>query len=68
MTSIPLDTSKYLDRLDALRAYVGAREAEMASPAADTAAATDAAYERYAALRDQDSPAPEPKSELEAGS
>jgi len=64
----PLDTGKYHARLDALRVYVGARDAETASPGPETEASADAAYERYAALRDQDGPAPGPKNELEAGS
>lgn len=68
MTAEPLDTGKYGERLDALRSYVDAREAERTSRTADTVAAADAAYERYAALRDQDGPAPGPKNELEAGS
>ena len=67
MATAPPDTDRYPDRLDALGAYVQARDAETARPGADTTAAADAAYERYAALRDQDGPAPEP-NELEAGS
>ncbi len=68
MTAEPLDTGKYGERLDALRSYVDAREAERTSRTADTVAAADAAYERYEALRDQGGPAPESKNELEAGS
>ena len=64
----PLDTGKYHARLDALRVYVGARDAETASPGPVTEASADAAYERHAALGDQDGPAPGPKNELEAGS
>ena len=64
----PLDTGKYHARLDALRVYAGARDAETASPGPETEASADAAYERHAALRDQDGPAPGPKNELEAGS
>ncbi len=63
-----LDTGKYLGRLDALRVYVGAREAETASPSADTTAAADAAYERYAALRQDGLSKDGPCPELEAGS
>ena len=53
----PLDTGHYHARLDALRVYVGARDAETASPGPETEASADAAYERYA-VRDQDGPAP----------
>ena len=53
----------YAARLDALGTYVQARDSETARPGAETVAAADAAYERYAALRDQ-----QPESELEAGS
>ena len=60
MTAEPPDNSKYLGRLDALSAYVAARDAETATPSGDTKTAADAAYARYAALRDQ--------TELEAGS
>ena len=69
MTTAPPDTSKYLDRFDALREYVQARDTEAARPSADTAAAADAAYERYAALR-QDGLAAWPQNgkEMEAGS
>ncbi len=63
----PLDTGKYHARLDALRVSVGARDAETAS-GPETEASADAAYERHAALRDQDGPAPGPKNELEARS
>jgi hypothetical protein len=67
MATAPPDTGKYLDRLDALGAYVQARDTETARPGAETTAAADAAYERYAALR-QDGPAGGSNSELEAGS
>ena len=64
-----LDTGKYLARLEALDDYVQARGADPAVPTAETAetaATLDAAYERYAALR-QDGPDAETQ-EMEAGS
>jgi hypothetical protein len=67
MTAEPLDTGKYGERLDALRSYVDAREAETTSRTADTVAAADAAYERYAALRDQGGPAPDHVAEPHRG-
>ena len=68
MTAIPLDTGKYLGQLDALRVYVQARDTETARPGAETAAAADAAYERYAALREDGLSKDGPCPELEAGS
>ncbi len=60
-----MSPERYAERLDALSAYVEAREAETAFPTADTTAAADAAYERYAAIRDQAGPAPEAEHDLE---
>lgn len=57
--------AEYAERLDALSAYVAAREAETASRAEPTVTAADAAYERYASIRDQAGQAPEAEHDLE---
>jgi hypothetical protein len=59
-----MSPERYAERLDALSAYVDAREAETASPTAERRAAADAAYERYAAISEPEATEPEPEAEL----
>jgi|GEM_PF-4217994 hypothetical protein len=53
----------YAERAAALRAYAAAREAETASPTIEAEAATDRAFLRYAAIRDQAEADLEPEPE-----
>jgi hypothetical protein len=54
----------YAERLDALSAYVEAREAEIASPSLATMSEADIAYEWYAAISEPEATEPEPEAEL----
>ena len=67
MATAPPDTGKYLDRLDALGAYVQARDTETAGPALKP---RQLPTQRTSGTQPSGTgrPGPGPNSELEAGS
>lgn len=63
--------SRYQERMDALRAYVAVMETDTTTPTVETeaqAATRQAAFDKYAAIRDKDGPVTEVRDDLEAGS